>query len=1081
MKKLYFALILFCALATFAQELAPSLMIKENGTSEPLRVSKVKVESVINGFVTETKMTMTFSNPKNRILEGELYFPLPQGSTVAGYALDINGKMIDGVIVEKAKGRQVFEKIVRQKVDPGLVEWTKGNNFKTRVYPIPANGTRTVMVRYVSEINKSTYQLPLNFKEKLDEFHIKVEVRQPAEAPTIRKSGISNFAFKNWNQNYVAEQTLKGLSLTKDLIIDLPKVEEKAVSIEKANDSYYFTINTKVKALKTTETTNFNNLTIFWDASNSRAKVDHEPEFELLRQFFKTLPRLKVNLVVFRNEVDEAKTFDNAEKLISFLKEIPYDGATQLGVLPQPENADICVLFSDGLSNFGKDKLKLSTPVYTFSGSSSTNHAFLRLISLTTGGEYFNLKKHSSDEIINQIGKSPYQFIKAEIDGKPLESSFPSMGAAVYGAFTFTGKLTKPEAKISLHFGTNGKIDKTQTFTVKQSDALEGSVLRTYYGQKMIDELLTFPKENKELIVKAGKEFGLVTPGTSLIVLDDVNQYVEHRIKPPASMPKWCETYNKRIVAIDSQLQQKKAGKMDRLISMWNEVCNWHKQNFKEVKRYTKKQNDDEFAEDNYGDDEFADTPIDPMAVRAVSASGNDDEFADDFGDDEFAEGVEVDEITVELAQSETMEDSFGGDFGDEEVEELEEISEPMGVYSERADSNTVANARSRQVHSFRSQVAWGEAAGKSTAKGSKSNNARISIKPWTPDAPYLSKMKNAKDAYKVYLSEKEEFGTSPAFFLDCSDFFLNSKNEKLGIRVLSNIAEMELENAALVRILAHRLVQLNKLELACGLFETVLEMREEEPQSYRDLALTLAKMKKYPQAAELLYQAVLKDWDRFDQIEKIMLVELNQIIAKAKRENVEMPNIDHRLKKLIDVDVRIVLNWDADNTDMDLWVTEPSGEKCFYSHNRTINGGRMSRDFTQGYGPEEYMVKVARSGKYKIQANYYGSRSQKISGAVTLQAEVYTNYGRENETSQDLTFRLTKGKEVVTVGEIMFKGDKTGIVETVDYQVKAGDSLFSIARKELGNGNLVPEIMKLNPQLKGTLIKVGQIIKLPK
>ena len=52
-------------------------------------------------------------------------------------------------------------------------------------------------------------------------------------------------------------------------------------------------------------------------------------------------------------------------------------------------------------------------------------------------------------------------------------------------------------------------------------------------------------------------------------------------------------------------------------------------------------------------------------------------------------------------------------------------------------------------------------------------------------------------------------------------------------------------------------------------------------------------------------------------------------------------------------------MTWHADNTDIDLWVTEPSGEKAFYQHNRTTIGGLVSRDFTQGYGPEEYMVRA--------------------------------------------------------------------------------------------------------------------------
>ncbi len=83
---------------------------------------------------------------------GDLYFPLPEGTAVSGYALDINGVMVDRAVVEKQKGHQFFKKILYRGIDPGLVEWVKGNNFKIRVFPIPARGTRTVMVRYPGEL-----------------------------------------------------------------------------------------------------------------------------------------------------------------------------------------------------------------------------------------------------------------------------------------------------------------------------------------------------------------------------------------------------------------------------------------------------------------------------------------------------------------------------------------------------------------------------------------------------------------------------------------------------------------------------------------------------------------------------------------------------------------------------------------------------------------------------------------------------------------------------------------------------------------------------------------------------------------
>ena len=129
-----------------AQTVPPALMVKKDGVSAPLGLASLRTEVRIFGSVAETTTTMTFANPTARAMEGDLYFPLPEGATISGYALDINGVMVDGVAVEKHEARRVFEEVVRHGIDPGLVQWTKGNNFQTRVFPIPANGSRTVRV-----------------------------------------------------------------------------------------------------------------------------------------------------------------------------------------------------------------------------------------------------------------------------------------------------------------------------------------------------------------------------------------------------------------------------------------------------------------------------------------------------------------------------------------------------------------------------------------------------------------------------------------------------------------------------------------------------------------------------------------------------------------------------------------------------------------------------------------------------------------------------------------------------------------------------------------------------------------------
>ena len=66
-------------------------------------------------------------------------------------------------------------------------------------------------------------------------------------------------------------------------------------------------------------------------------------------------------------------------------------------------------------------------------------------------------------------------------------------------------------------------------------------------------------------------------------------------------------------------------------------------------------------------------------------------------------------------------------------------------------------------------------------------------------------------------------------------------------------------------------------------------------------------------------------------------------------------------------------------------------------------------------------MVRKAMRGSFKIQTNYYGSRAPDLAGAVTLQVDVFTNFGRPNQRRKSITLRLTKKKEVIDIGEIEF------------------------------------------------------------
>lgn len=1012
-----------------ARRLPPALMVKvdKKKPSQPLGLTKLAVRTRIFGFLAETSMTMTFTNPHDRVLEGDLYFPLPEGATVSGYALDIEGKMIDGVIVEKDRGRQVFEKIVREGIDPGLVEWTKGNNFKTRVYPIPARGTRTVTVRYVSELEfegtRGRYRAPLAFRSKIREAEVRVEVLMPVREPVFDDCcEFEGLEFVKWEKGFLAEKKAENVQPGRDLVVGLPEAGKPRVLVEKnpAGGAWFCVMDVPAAPApgKKTAPRELRRVTVLWDASGSRAG-DHKAEIELLEKFF-ACPDIRraaveVRLVLFRDVARPAGTFrvtgGDAGRLVARIRAVKYDGGTQLGAIAPPKGAGpggAYLLFTDGISNFGKSEpASFDAPVYAFSSAMGTDAPALKRIAARSGGQYFNLTRTDLAEVAQRIGRQPWGFVGLATDEGAVSETYPRYSEPVAGRFTLAGKLSAADAALEIGYGSGGRKTSRSKFRAQLEGAVSGDLLRRYWASKKLADLLAEPKKNRAAIVALGRNHGMVTPGTSLIVLDDVNQYVRHRIRPPESMPEWVKKYDTAMAKLAAADKKLETNKLDRVLKLWQARVKWWETDFeKEMKKGLEKL-------------------LAGMKKRARNPGTFRAELLKRVPGLPNASGaVLIGSTLAVIGAGRNVTHYEIGDLLAEVPDKLKKV-EVRSAMPSRPGESTTRERGERDLPGDRSVPAEGKEDGKQGRP-----QPAITLKPWDPKTPYVAALKAAGEGERlsVYLAERAKFGGSPAFFLDCADFFFRKGEKQLGMQVLSNIAELELENAALLRILGHRLAQIGELDLSVLVFEEVKRMRPEEPQSYRDLALVLAKRADrdksaadYVRSLKLLAHVVMNRWDRFDEIELIALMEFNAIFARAGKVGVTDAPLDKRLVKLMPCDVRIILTWDADLTDMDLWVIEPTGEKAYYGHRRTTIGANFSRDFTRGYGPEEYYLKKMIRGKFKVQTNFFGSSAQKLTGAVTLQLEIFTNYGRPNQKSKTITVRLTEKKETLTIGEIEF------------------------------------------------------------
>ena len=225
-----------------------------------------------------------------------------------------------------------------------------------------------------------------------------------------------------------------------------------------------------------------------------------------------------------------------------------------------------------------------------------------------------------------------------------------------------------------------------------------------------------------------------------------------------------------------------------------------------------------------------------------------------------------------------------------------------------------------------------------------------------------------------------------------------------------------------MLRLLGYRLQQAGETALAVPIFERVVELAPNEPQSHRDLGLALAETGQAQAAVDRLYEVVTGAWDgRFPDIDLIALAELNGVVDKARRDGqaVDVSRIDARLLRNLPLDVRVVLAWDADNTDVDLHVIDPNGEEVYFGHNASYQGGTITRDATGGYGPEEFALRLAKPGKYRIEANFYGHRQQVLTSGTGLMLWLSSGFGTAAQQDRRTTIRVKSERgERIVVGE---------------------------------------------------------------
>jgi len=158
-----------------------------------LRLTGLDAKVVIEGPLAFTELHLRFHNPEPRTREGTFAITLPPNAAISRFAMQELDHVKEAEVVPKALARRAYDDFLHRRIDPALLEKAPGNQFTARVFPIPGNGDKHLVISYSQELTNEAYTLPLRGLPRIDT--VSINVRALGEGGAIRTQTLAE---KSW-------------------------------------------------------------------------------------------------------------------------------------------------------------------------------------------------------------------------------------------------------------------------------------------------------------------------------------------------------------------------------------------------------------------------------------------------------------------------------------------------------------------------------------------------------------------------------------------------------------------------------------------------------------------------------------------------------------------------------------------------------------------------------------------------------------------------------------------------------------------------------------------------------------------
>ena len=523
----------------------------------------------IDGRVAHTQVSAVFHNPNNQRIEGTYFFPINPGAAVSSFAMTVNGKTMEAELLEADKARGIYEDIVRSARDPALLEYVGQGMLKARVFPIEPRSDVAVELSYDQGVDRDSGMARVPYpllsakpggENRVKTLLIDVRLKTNTSLKTVFTPGFKSSIDRDGRSARITFEANDYLP-DRDFEVVFGEGKDKIgidwVSYKKGDDGYFMLFiapNSELQA----EEIHAKDITFVVDTSGSMSGDKIRQAKQALRFCVNNLSEEDVfNIVAFStdlNPLDDRSlpvTDANRRRALDFIDDLRARGGTAIDdavafALKAPSGNDmvpLVVFLTDGLPTIGevepdailkRFREQTQRRFFTFGVGNDVNTKLLNGIAERTRGyptyvrpeENLELALSSFYEkvaspVMTALGIDSGRVRLTEMSPPRLPDLFKGSQQVVTGRFR-----GKDEARMTLS-GAVGKAREKFTFTADlDGDVRNAFIPRIWATARVayLQEQIQLHGENGELldeIKRLGREYGILTPYTSMLVVED--------------------------------------------------------------------------------------------------------------------------------------------------------------------------------------------------------------------------------------------------------------------------------------------------------------------------------------------------------------------------------------------------------------------------------------------------------------------------------------------------------------------------------------------------------------------------------